>query len=165
MSPPRPSVGAKSCGAGISGSSKPSALGATASARFAAAPVLEHFEHGVDERDLPAGGRRGAADEVEDLSVLQAIVGEPLDPALAVEIDRDHALVDHVLVQEIGAALGALGDVVERLAAYGRNRRGRAEHDQHLFLARSDRQLLERALWHDIAALIGLAEAPAHEQA
>ena len=48
--------------------------------------LLEHAE-------IVAAGRRGPADEVEDLAVLHAVFGEPLDLAVLVEIDRDHALV------------------------------------------------------------------------
>ena len=54
--------------------------------------------------------------------------------------------------------LGALRNVVEHLAADGRDRRGRAEHDQHLLLGRPERDLLERPFRHDVAALIGLGE-------
>src|SRR3982074_3884838 len=50
--------------------------------------------------ELLARGRRGAADEVEDLAVLQPVIGEPLHLALLVEIDRDHPLVDDLLVPE-----------------------------------------------------------------
>src|SRR5215467_6477494 len=65
--------------------------------------------------DLASARRRGAADEVEDLAVLDAVIGEPLDPAVLVEIDRDHALIDGLLGQEGDRPLGALGDVVEGL--------------------------------------------------
>src|SRR3569833_4066502 len=68
---------------------------------------------------LLAGGRRGAADEVEDLAVLQAVIGKPAHLAVLVEIDRDHALVDHLLVHESNRALGTLRDVVEHLAIQG----------------------------------------------
>jgi hypothetical protein len=54
--------------------------------------------------------------------------------------------------------LGALGDVVESLAAHGRNRGRRAEQDQHLLLARADWDLLKRPFRNDVALLVGLAE-------
>ena len=40
-----------------------------------------------------AAGRRRLRHEVEDLAVLDAVIGEPRDAALLVEIDRDDALV------------------------------------------------------------------------
>ena len=57
-------------------------------------------------------------------------------------------------------AFGALRNVIESFAADGRDRRGRAEHDQHLFLRRAERDLLERAFGQHIAALKRFAEAP-----
>jgi hypothetical protein len=47
-----------------------------------------------------AAGGCGPADVVEYPTVLEAIIGEPLDPAVAVEIDGDHAAVDLLLGQE-----------------------------------------------------------------
>src|SRR5207244_4341995 len=83
--------------------------------------------------------------------------------AVLVEIDRDHALVDDLLVHERHRAFGALGDVVEDLAVQRRDCRWRAHHDQHLVLARTDWYLLERAGWQDIALLELLARAGAEQ--
>src|SRR5215470_16039214 len=105
----------------------------------------EELEEAGEIIDLAPARRRGAADEVEDLAVLDAVIGEPLHTAVLVEIDRDHALIDGLLLQECNRSLGALGDVVEGLAADGRHRRWRTKQDQHLFLAGADRDLLERA--------------------
>ncbi len=55
----------------------------------------------------------------------------------------------------------ALRDVVEGFAADGRDRGGRAEHDQHLLLAGAERDLFEGAFRHHIAALKRLLEAAA----
>src|SRR5215216_4853883 len=107
-----------------------------------------------------AGSRRGAADEVEDLAVLQPVIGEPLHLTVLVEIDRDHALVDDLLIHERDFALGALRDVIEYLAVQGRDRRRRSHHDQHLVLAGADRNLLQRVGRQDIALLELLAGAP-----
>src|SRR5215471_454062 len=60
----------------------------------------EQLEQRRQIAEFLTGGRRGAADEVEDLAVLQAVIGEPADLAVLVEIDGDHALVDHLLVHE-----------------------------------------------------------------
>src|SRR5665213_2395665 len=68
-----------------------------------------------------AGGRRGAADEIEYLAVLQPVIGEPLHLAVLVEIDRDHPLVDDALVHEQHFALRALRNVVENFAVQGRH--------------------------------------------
>src|SRR6266849_1449090 len=126
---------------------------------------LEQLEDGGEIADVLAAGRRGPADIVEQLAVPDAVIGEPLDPAALVEIDGNHPLVDHALRHEGDRALGALGDVIKGLAAHGGHRRGRAEHDQDLLLARPDRDLLERPLRHDVAALIGLGEAAAEPHA
>src|SRR6185312_11645550 len=83
---------------------------------------------------------------------------EPFDPAALVEIDRDHALAGDLLVQERHVLLAALRDVIERLAADRGDGRGRAQHDQHLLLAGAERDLLQRALGNDIAALVHLLE-------
>src|SRR5579883_1109570 len=57
----------------------------------------QELEQRLQVAHLLAGGRGGAADEVEDLAVLEAVIGEPADLAVLVEIDRDHALVDDLL--------------------------------------------------------------------
>src|ERR1700688_3261559 len=114
--------------------------------------------------ELLAGGCRGAADEVEDLAVLQPVIGEPLHLAVLVEIDRDPPLVDDLLVHERDLAFGALRNVVEHLAVQGGDGGGRSHHDQHLILARADRNLLERAGRQDVALLKLLAGAPAQRR-
>jgi hypothetical protein len=60
--------------------------------------------------------------------------------------------------------LGALRDVIERFARDRGHRRGRAEHDQHLFLRSAKPNLLERAFGQHVAALERLAEAAAERQ-
>src|SRR5215813_10428595 len=105
--------------------------------------------------DLASAGRRLTTHEVEDLSVFDAVIGKPLDPSILVEVNRDDALIDCLLHHEGDRPLGTLGDVVERLAAHGRNRRGRAQKDQNLLLARADRDLLERSFRNDVALLVG----------
>ncbi len=65
--------------------------------------ALDDAEDVVDDAEIVAAGRRGAADEVENLAVLEAVFGEPLDFAVPVEIDGDDALVDDsVCMNEIG---------------------------------------------------------------
>src|SRR5436190_501997 len=71
---------------------------------------LLHQELQVGE--FLARSRGGAADEVEHLAVTQAVIRQPLDAPVLVEIDRDHAAIDFLLRQERGA-LGPLRDVVE----------------------------------------------------
>ena len=85
--------------------------------------------------------------------------------ALLVEIDRDHPLVDHLLVHERHFALGALRDVIEHLTVEGGDGGRRAHHDQHLILAGADRNLLERARRQDVALLELLAGAGSQRQA
>src|SRR5215218_238654 len=126
----------------------------------AALVKAEQLEQRRQVAELLAGRRRGAADEVEDLAVLQSVIGEPLHLAVLVEIDRDHALVDDLLVHERDFALGALRDVIEYLAVQGCDRRRRAHHDQHLVLAGADRDLLQRVGRQYIALLELLAGAP-----
>src|SRR6476659_1609920 len=83
----------------------------------------EQLEQRCQIAEFLARCRRGAADEVEDLAVLQSVIGEPLHLAILVEIDRDHALVDDLLVHERDFALRALRDVIEYLAVQGCDRR------------------------------------------
>src|SRR5437764_928067 len=65
----------------------------------------EQLEQRRQVAELLAGGRRGAADEVENLAVLQPVIGEPLHLAVLVEIDGDDPLVDDLLVHEGDFAL------------------------------------------------------------
>src|SRR5450756_1355921 len=125
----------------------------------------EQLEQRGQVAEFLARGRRGAADEVEDLAVLQPVIGEPLHVPVLVEIDSDDALVDDLLVHEGDFALGALRDVIEHLAVEGGDRRGRAHHDQHLVLAGPDRDLLERAGGQDVALLELLAGAAGQRRA
>src|ERR1700730_830770 len=134
-------------------------------AQAAALVKAQQLEQRRQVAELLARGRRGAADEVKSLAVLQPVIGEPLHLAVLVEIDRDHPLVDHLLVHERDLAFGALRNVVENFAAQGRDRGGRAHHDKHLILARPDRDLLERAGGQDIALLKLLAGAAAQGSA
>src|SRR6195256_6308224 len=53
----------------------------------------EQLEQRREVAEFLARGRRGAADEVEDLAVLQSVIGQPLHLAVLVEVDRDHPLV------------------------------------------------------------------------
>ena len=119
------------------------------------------LEHAAQVVEVLAAGRRRLRHEVENLAVLETVIGEPPHLAVVVEIDRDDALVDDFLFHESRAALGLLRDVIEHFAVDGGDGGGRAEHDQHLFLRGADRDLLERAFLQHIAALEGLGEAPA----
>src|SRR5215213_9806567 len=74
-----------------------------AQARLLAA---ENFEDVGEVGQFLSAGWRGAADVVENLSVLLTVVRNALDAAVLVEIHRDHALIDHLLGQERGL-LGA----------------------------------------------------------
>src|SRR5262249_14830416 len=65
----------------------------------------EQLEEAREIIDLAPARRRGAADEVEDLAVLDAVIGEPLHAAVLVEIDRDHALIDRLLLQKCDRSL------------------------------------------------------------
>src|SRR6516225_2889151 len=109
---------------------------------------------------LDAARRRGAADGVEDPAVLEAVIGEPLDPTILVEIDRDHPPVDFPLRQERDL-LGALGYVVKYLTADGGHRRRRAEHDQHLLLGGAQRYLFQGTLGNHITMMVSLRDAAA----
>src|ERR1700730_16105679 len=117
----------------------------------------EKLEQRRQVAELLARCRRGTADEVEYLAVLQAVIGKPLHLAVLVEIDRDDPLVDDLLVHERYWALGTLRNVIEYFAVEGCDRGWRSHHDQHLILARADRKLLERAGRQDVALLKLLA--------
>src|SRR5207245_10349359 len=60
----------------------------------------EELEQRREVAELLARGGRGAADEVEDPAVLQPVIGETPDLTIFVEIDRNHPLVDDLLVHE-----------------------------------------------------------------
>src|SRR6267142_6370701 len=135
------------------------------SVRGEASLEAEQLEQRGQVAELLARCRRGTADEVEYLAVLQAVIGEPLHLAVLVEIDRDDPLVDDLLVHERNHALGALRNVVENLAVEGCDRGRRSHHDQNLILARAHRDLLQRACWQDVALLELLAGAAAEYRA
>ena len=109
---------------------------------------------------LLAAGRRGLRHEVEHFAVLQTVIGKPRNPAVLVEIDRDHPLVHDLIGHEGRRALRLLRNVIKRFAAHGGDGGGGAEHDQHLLLRRADRNLLERAFLQHIAALQRLGVLP-----
>src|SRR4029079_5351847 len=62
-----------------------------------------------------AAGRRRPRDKVEDLAVLETVIGDLGDTAVGAEIDRQHMLVDDAGVVEGDVALARLRDVVEGL--------------------------------------------------
>src|SRR5262249_29692504 len=119
----------------------------------------EEIEKAGQIIDLAAAGGRGAAYEVEDFPVLDAVIRNPFYPAFAVEIDGDDPLVDRLLHHEGDRPFGALGNVVERLAADVCARRRRSQQDQDFFLARANGDLLERPLGNNVALLVGFTEA------
>src|SRR5689334_750898 len=111
---------------------------------------FEDFEHQAESILLLASRGGRATDVVEDLAVLEAVVGKSLHLPILVEVYRDDAAVDLLLRQKRGL-LGALRDIVEHLAADGCDRRGRAQHDHHLFLRGAERKLLQRAFRNHVA--------------
>src|ERR1700722_12196429 len=111
--------------------------------------------------ELLARRRRGSTDKVEYPAVLQSVIGKPLHLPVLVEIDRDHPLVDQPLIHESDRTLGALRDVIEDFAVEGCDGGGRPHHDQHLVLARADRNLLKRPRWKNVTLLKLLAGAAA----
>src|SRR5262249_11399166 len=83
---------------------------------------LENLEQRVEIGDVLAASRRSAADKVKDPAVLQTVVGETLHPPILVEIHGYDALVDHPLRHEADRPLGALGNIIKRLATHRRDR-------------------------------------------
>src|SRR5215472_19255357 len=83
--------------------------------------ALHDVEHEAQIVLLGSAGGRCAADVVEDLAVLEAVICESLYLAVLVEIDRDDPPIDLLLGQKRGL-LGALRDIVEHLAADGGDR-------------------------------------------
>src|SRR3954462_9128226 len=72
---------------------------------------LEQFEgrkNVAQIRTFGAAGRRGAADIIENLAVPHAVIGQPIDPPIAIEIDGDDPLIDHLLRHEGNGTLGSL---------------------------------------------------------
>src|SRR5579859_6646477 len=130
----------------------------------AALADIERLEQRRDVIDFLTRGRRGATDEVENLAVSQPVIGKTPHLAVPVEIDRDHALIDNLVVHEGDRTLGALGDVIEDLAVERGDRGWGSHHDQHLVLARADRNLFKRA-WRQDVALLELFAAAADDSA
>src|SRR4029079_10483754 len=114
------------------------------------ADVLENI---AEVAQLLAAGRCRLGIEIENLSVLDPVIGEPRDPSLFVEINPDDTLVGNLVWHEGCGALCLLRDVIEGVAAHGRHRGRGTKHDQNLFLCGADGNLLECAFGQHIAAL------------
>jgi hypothetical protein len=98
------------------------------------------------------------------IAVLQPVIRDPRHTPFLIEIDDEHALIDHFGFEE-GGALGFLRNVIEGFARNGRDRGGGAEHEQHLLLARADRNLFQRPLVEHVAAMLRLGETVDRERA
>src|SRR4051812_17324027 len=77
---------------------------------------VEQREEISEVIDLAPAGRRCPRDVVENLAVLEPVVGEPLNATALIEIDRDDSLIHHLLLQKGDGTFGALRDVVKCLA-------------------------------------------------
>src|SRR5262245_25731653 len=106
------------------------------------ADVLENI---ADVTQFLAAGRCRLRIKIEDLFILDPVVGESRDPSLLVEIDRDDTLVGNFVWHERDGTLGPLRNVVESVTTDGRHRGWRAKHNENLFLRCADRNLLESA--------------------
>src|SRR5258706_7655141 len=92
---------------------------------------------------MRVGAWRRATDEIEDLAVLFAVLGDPIDRSGSREIDRGHAAVDLLRGAERGLAVRAR-DVVERISRADRGGRRRPpEGLAHPALAHPRLDLLE----------------------
>ena len=107
----------------------------------------------AQEARFLAAGRGGAADEVEDSAILQAVEGNALDAEVFVEVDRRHLLVDDLLAHELESATGLLADVVPVPVADGGNGRGRTEGLEDLIAAHAFPDLGNGALIRQITAM------------
>lgn len=119
------------------------------------------FENIAQVAQFLAAGWRGLRIEVENLSVLQAVVRKSCYATVLIEIYRDHALVDDLMGHEGGRALRFLRDVIEGIAIDGGDGGGGAKYDQDLFLRCADRNLFECAFRQHIPALQGFGRAAA----
>lgn len=63
-------------------------------------------EHAFQEGRFGSGGRGGARDEIDELAVLHAIIGDALDLFVFGEIDREDPLVGNLRRHELHAAGG-----------------------------------------------------------
>src|SRR5262249_55197573 len=52
--------------------------------------------HVLEKVGLRSAGRRGAAHEVKHLAVLHAVIGDAVDLAALVEVNRKHVLIGHL---------------------------------------------------------------------
>ncbi len=112
----------------------------------------EAAEQVLNEALLGSAGRRGAADEVEHLAVLQTVVGDALDLLLRREINGEHALIGDFVGREGHSPVHLLADVVPRATADGGGCRGRAEQHEHLLGRGADLHLFQRVLVEQVAA-------------
>src|SRR5450759_5432362 len=78
--------------------------------------------------ELLAAGRRRLRYEVEDFSVLEAIIGQPRDPAILVEINRDDPLVPHLVGHERHRAPRGLRNIIKPVS-YTHLRAHETRHD------------------------------------
>src|SRR5262249_60427926 len=83
---------------------------------------LKNLEQRVEIGEILAASRRSAADKVKAPAVLQTVVGETLHSPILVEIHRHDPLIDYPLRHEADRPLGALGNIIKRLATHRRDR-------------------------------------------
>src|SRR5664279_1509621 len=83
------------------------------------------LEEVADIIELLAAGRRRLRQEVEDFSVLEAVISQPCDPAILVEINRDDPLIPHLVGHERHRAPRGLRNIIKRFAAHGGDGGGR----------------------------------------
>src|SRR5690606_28430565 len=99
------------------------------------------------------GGWRGTADEVENLAVLDPVLGNALDHARTREVDRNNPPV-HLLRGQEGHLLGRAGDVIEGVArSNGACRRRRAQHHPDLLLGHARLDLLQLG-WLEVVTVL-----------
>ncbi len=114
-----------------------------------------------DEARVLAAGRRRARDEIEDLAVLQAVIGDVGDALVGTEIDGDDALVDEPRSHEGHRTNPLLRDVVEDLVVERGGGGRRAQREDHLFAAGAHRHQLERLVVDHVALRQGFRTASA----
>src|SRR5690606_10670845 len=102
-----------------------------------------------------AAGRRLARDEIDDDAVLEAVVGEFLDPVVAIEADGENLPIDHLWLEK-GGLLDGAGDVVVAVAlgVYGGRGRGRTEDCLYFDLAHARLDLLHVLAPGQVAAVV-----------
>src|SRR5690606_29547493 len=120
-----------------------SVVGAARSTRQRGRGLGNALDDLAEEGLVLAAGRRGARYEIEQLAILQAVIGDMFDFAVLVEIDGEDLTLDNLRLHELRGAVTLLRNVVEHFIVEGRGGGWCAERQKHLLAAGADRNRIK----------------------